>query len=115
MKVSGIHQVMNALAASTAALALGLTLEDCRAGLEAAEISPWRMQVREVDGAVIVNDCLQRQPDLGDLRAADLCGNDPGPGGAWWLSWATWRSSETLRRPSTTGSARWPPRWLPAW
>jgi UDP-N-acetylmuramoyl-tripeptide--D-alanyl-D-alanine ligase len=62
MKVSGIHQVMNALAASTAALALGLTLEDCRAGLEAAEISPWRMQVREVGDAVIVNDAYNASP-----------------------------------------------------
>lgn len=62
MHVSGIHQVMNALAASTAALALGLTLEDCRAGLEAAEISPWRMQVREVGDAVIVNDAYNASP-----------------------------------------------------
>jgi UDP-N-acetylmuramoyl-tripeptide--D-alanyl-D-alanine ligase len=62
MKVSGIHQVMNALAASTAALALGLTLEHCRAGLEAAEISPWRMQVREVGEAVIVNDAYNASP-----------------------------------------------------
>lgn len=62
MKVSGIHQVMNALAASTAALALGLTLEDCRAGLEAAEISPWRMQVREVGEAIIVNDAYNASP-----------------------------------------------------
>lgn len=62
MRVSGIHQVMNALAASTAAMALGLTLEDCRAGLEAADISPWRMQVREVGDAVIVNDAYNASP-----------------------------------------------------
>ncbi|MEX0790668.1 MAG: cyanophycin synthetase, partial [Actinomycetota bacterium] len=62
MQVSGIHQVMNALAASTAALALGLTLEDCRNGLEKAEISPWRMQIREAGGAVIVNDAYNASP-----------------------------------------------------
>ncbi|CAN5876886.1 UDP-N-acetylmuramoyl-tripeptide--D-alanyl-D-alanine ligase [soil metagenome] len=62
MQVSGVHQVMNALAASTAALALGLTLEDCRNGLEKAEISPWRMQIREAGGAVIVNDAYNASP-----------------------------------------------------
>lgn len=62
MQASGVHQVMNALAASTAALALGLSLEDCRTGLQAAEISPWRMQVREVGGAVIVNDAYNASP-----------------------------------------------------
>ncbi|HEX2149695.1 MAG TPA: UDP-N-acetylmuramoyl-tripeptide--D-alanyl-D-alanine ligase, partial [Actinomycetota bacterium] len=62
MQVSGVHQVMNALAASAAALALGLTLEDCRIGLEAAEISPWRMQIREAGGAVIVNDAYNASP-----------------------------------------------------
>jgi UDP-N-acetylmuramoyl-tripeptide--D-alanyl-D-alanine ligase len=62
LQVSGVHQVMNALAASTAALALGLTLEDCRLGLESAEISPWRMQIREVGDAVIVNDAYNASP-----------------------------------------------------
>lgn len=62
LSASGAHQVMNALAASTAALALGLTLEECRIGLESAEISPWRMQVAEVGGSVIVNDAYNASP-----------------------------------------------------
>jgi UDP-N-acetylmuramoyl-tripeptide--D-alanyl-D-alanine ligase len=62
LQVSGVHQVMNALAASTAALALGLSLEECRLGLESAEISPWRMQIREVGDAVIVNDAYNASP-----------------------------------------------------
>lgn len=62
LEISGLHQVMNALAASAAALALGLTLEDCRQGLETARISPWRMQVREVGDAVIVNDAYNASP-----------------------------------------------------
>lgn len=62
LQVSGVHQVMNALAASTAALALGLTLDDCRVGLEGAAISPWRMQIREVGDAVIVNDAYNASP-----------------------------------------------------
>lgn len=62
LEISGLHQVMNALAASAAALALGLTLEDCRKGLETARISPWRMQVREVGDSVIVNDAYNASP-----------------------------------------------------
>lgn len=62
LAVSGQHQVHNALAASAAALALGLTLEDCRMGLEAAEISAWRMETVEVEGVVIVNDAYNANP-----------------------------------------------------
>ncbi|HVL51021.1 MAG TPA: UDP-N-acetylmuramoyl-tripeptide--D-alanyl-D-alanine ligase [Actinomycetota bacterium] len=62
MQASGAHQVANALAASTAAMALGLTLDDCRIGLEAAKISPWRMQVRQVGDAVMVNDAYNASP-----------------------------------------------------
>lgn len=63
MSASGRHQVANALAASTAALALGLSLEDCRAGLESAVPSPWRMQVHEAGGVVVVNDAYNANPD----------------------------------------------------
>lgn len=62
LQASGAHQVVNALAASTAAMALGLRLDDCRVGLEAAKISPWRMQVREVGDAVMVNDAYNASP-----------------------------------------------------
>lgn len=62
LPVSGIHQVANALAASAAATALGLTLEDCREGLESATISPWRMEVRRVAGSLVVNDAYNSSP-----------------------------------------------------
>jgi UDP-N-acetylmuramoyl-tripeptide--D-alanyl-D-alanine ligase len=62
LPVSGGHQVSNALAASAGALALGLSLEDCRVGLEAAVLSPWRMQVQVVDGVVLVNDAYNANP-----------------------------------------------------
>ena len=80
MQVSGVHQVMNALAASTAALALGLTLEDCRNGLEKAEISPWRMQIREIGGAVIVNDAYNASP-TSVASALQTCAGMTGDGG----------------------------------
>jgi UDP-N-acetylmuramoyl-tripeptide--D-alanyl-D-alanine ligase len=62
LPVSGGHQVSNALAASAAGLALGLSLDDCRMGLEAAVLSPWRMQVEVAGGVVIVNDAYNANP-----------------------------------------------------
>ena len=62
LPVSGQHQVSNALAASASALALGLTLEDCRDGLEQAQLSRWRMQTSEVAGVVLVNDAYNANP-----------------------------------------------------
>ena len=80
LQASGAHQVMNALAASAAALGLGLTLEQCRVGLEAAEISPWRMQVREAGGAVIVNDAYNASP-TSVTSALQTCAGMVGEGG----------------------------------
>ncbi|MEX2587280.1 MAG: UDP-N-acetylmuramoyl-tripeptide--D-alanyl-D-alanine ligase [Actinomycetota bacterium] len=62
LSVSGKHQVHNALAASAGALALGLTLQDCRVGLESALLSPWRMQVEGLRGAILVNDAYNANP-----------------------------------------------------
>lgn len=62
LRASGHHQVHNSLAAAAGALALGLTLEDCRAGLEAAQVSAWRMETREVAGVVVVNDSYNANP-----------------------------------------------------
>jgi UDP-N-acetylmuramoyl-tripeptide--D-alanyl-D-alanine ligase len=62
LPISGGHQVLNALAASAAALALGLSPEDCRVGLESAVSSPWRMQVEVAGGVVLVNDAYNANP-----------------------------------------------------
>lgn len=58
----GSHQVANALAASAAALSLGLRLEDCRRGLETAKVSRWRMEVDVRDGTIFVNDAYNANP-----------------------------------------------------
>jgi len=60
--VSGIHQVSNALAASSAALALGLDLEACAIGLGNAAPSPWRMDMRTENGVRFVNDAYNASP-----------------------------------------------------
>jgi UDP-N-acetylmuramoyl-tripeptide--D-alanyl-D-alanine ligase len=60
--VSGLHQVANSLAAAASALALGLDLEECRVGLEQAQVSPWRMETKQVGGVVLVNDAYNANP-----------------------------------------------------
>jgi UDP-N-acetylmuramyl pentapeptide synthase len=70
--ISGKHQVQNALAAAAAGLALGLPLDECRAGLEAAVPSPWRMQVDVVDEVVIVNDAYNANP-TSTIAALETC------------------------------------------
>jgi len=63
LSVRGAHQVGNALAAATAALAAGASLEDVCAGLLAAELSPWRMDLRTTPtGARVLNDAYNANP-----------------------------------------------------
>jgi UDP-N-acetylmuramoyl-tripeptide--D-alanyl-D-alanine ligase len=63
LNVAGRHQVANALAASAAALALGLSLEECRTGLARAKASPWRMETSAAAGVTVVNDAYNASPD----------------------------------------------------
>ncbi|HYD08952.1 MAG TPA: UDP-N-acetylmuramoyl-tripeptide--D-alanyl-D-alanine ligase [Acidimicrobiales bacterium] len=61
--VAGAHQVGNALAAATAALAAGATLDDVCAGLAVAELSPWRMALGTTPtGARVLNDAYNANP-----------------------------------------------------
>jgi UDP-N-acetylmuramoyl-tripeptide--D-alanyl-D-alanine ligase len=59
---SGKHQMMNALAASAAAHALGFSTEEMVIGLENATASPWRMEIVEADGVLYVNDAYNAGP-----------------------------------------------------
>lgn len=62
LRVPGIHQVSNALAASAAALSMGLSLADCRKGLESATVSRWRMETTIESGVTFVNDSYNANP-----------------------------------------------------
>ncbi|GAA4987773.1 UDP-N-acetylmuramoyl-tripeptide--D-alanyl-D-alanine ligase [Kineococcus glutinatus] len=70
LRLHGEHQVANALAAATAALAAGVPLPGVAAALSGAEaVSPGRMQVVErPDGVTVVNDAYNANPD--SVRAA---------------------------------------------
>lgn len=65
LAVSGVHQVGNALAAATAALTQGLSLEQVAAGLsQAVARSRWRMELStRDDGLLVVNDAYNANPE----------------------------------------------------
>lgn len=59
----GVHNVDNALAAAAVGLWLGVSLDDVAAGLEASEMSPWRMDLRTApSGALVLNDAYNASP-----------------------------------------------------
>lgn len=63
LRAAGMHSVTNACAAAAAAVALGLDVATIATGLEAANISPWRMSVeRTSSGAVVINDAYNANP-----------------------------------------------------
>ncbi|MGX9346537.1 UDP-N-acetylmuramoyl-tripeptide--D-alanyl-D-alanine ligase [Microbacterium sp. KNMS] len=64
LQVLGSHHVKNALAAATAATALGVSLDDAIARLETVELAErWRMQVMGSERVRIINDAYNASPD----------------------------------------------------
>ena len=80
LRMSGEHQVSNALAAAAMALAAGIDLTDIVSSLEAYEpVSKWRMEVRErSDGVIVVNDAYNANPEStrAALKALAAMGRD---------------------------------------
>ncbi len=63
LQARGRHQADNALAAAAAALACGVDLEGVAAGLSAAALSPWRMEIATTPGgATVLNDAYNANP-----------------------------------------------------
>jgi UDP-N-acetylmuramoyl-tripeptide--D-alanyl-D-alanine ligase len=63
LRMCGLHNVTNALAAAAVAHALGLDLDTIRAGLAAAEAPQMRMEVvRLANGVAVVNDGYNANP-----------------------------------------------------
>jgi UDP-N-acetylmuramoyl-tripeptide--D-alanyl-D-alanine ligase len=86
LRVSGEHQVANALAAAAVALACGMPLPEVADALSAATPrSKWRMEITErPDGVVVINDAYNANPE--SMRAAlrALVGIGRGRGGRTW-------------------------------
>ena len=70
LRVSGEHQVPNALAATAMAIAAGVPVHEIVSALESYEpVSKWRMEVHErADGVIVVNDAYNANPE--STRAA---------------------------------------------
>ena len=63
MRLVGAHQVSNALAVAAVGTALDLPLELIASSLSTAEsTSKWRMELRELEDLVIINDCYNANP-----------------------------------------------------
>jgi UDP-N-acetylmuramoyl-tripeptide--D-alanyl-D-alanine ligase len=65
LKLSGVHQVSNALAAAAVALSQGINLGQVAVSLSRAEAkSRWRMELAETaSGTLVVNDAYNANPD----------------------------------------------------
>ncbi len=68
LKVPGIHQVHNALAAVAVGVNTGIACEKVREGLEHASMSPMRLDVRTHGGITVIDDAYNASPK--SMRAA---------------------------------------------
>ena len=64
LRLYGLHQIGNALAAAAAAHILGFSTEQISGALSTAEVNArWRMEVKELNDLVLVNDAYNASPD----------------------------------------------------
>jgi UDP-N-acetylmuramoyl-tripeptide--D-alanyl-D-alanine ligase len=64
LRIVGVHQVANALAAAAVASALGASIDLIAGALSTAEVhSKWRMQISEFKGFVLINDAYNSSPE----------------------------------------------------
>lgn len=64
LRVVGVHQVANALAAAAAATALGATIDQIAVALSTADTrSKWRMEIQELRNIVLINDSYNSSPE----------------------------------------------------
>ncbi len=63
LKIAGIHNIYNALAAVTVGLNFNLNMEQIKSALESFHAADKRMQVIEKKGIIIINDCYNSNPE----------------------------------------------------
>lgn len=72
LNLIGTHNVLNALAAASAAISLGESLTDIKEGLERLMVVKGRMQsLKGVNNSVVINDCYNANPK--SFEAAMAC------------------------------------------
>jgi UDP-N-acetylmuramoyl-tripeptide--D-alanyl-D-alanine ligase len=85
LRVVGIHQVANALAAAAVATTLGASIDLIAGALSTAELhSKWRMEISEITGVVLINDSYNSSPESAEaaLRTLVLFAQERG-GQSW--------------------------------
>ncbi|MBA3962960.1 MAG: UDP-N-acetylmuramoyl-tripeptide--D-alanyl-D-alanine ligase [Chthoniobacterales bacterium] len=68
LPVPGLHMVQNALLAVAAGRALGLSLEECAAGLATSPLTKARLQLKSIHGVQFIDDSYNANPD--SMKAA---------------------------------------------
>lgn len=64
LRLFGLHQISNSLAAAAAAHALGFSTDQIAGALSTAELhARWRMEVKEFSDLVLINDAYNASPD----------------------------------------------------
>jgi len=85
LRIVGIHQVANALAAAAVASTLGASIDLIAGALSTAELhSKWRMEISEITGVVLINDSYNSSPESAEaaLRTLVLFAQERG-GQSW--------------------------------
>jgi UDP-N-acetylmuramoyl-tripeptide--D-alanyl-D-alanine ligase len=85
LRIVGIHQVANALAAAAAASVLGASIDQIAVALSTAELhSKWRMEIHEFRNIVLINDAYNSSPESAEaaLRTLVLFAQERG-GRSW--------------------------------
>lgn len=60
--IPGRHMVLNALAATTVGLTMGLTTEEIKSGIEKLESLSGRFHIIEANGKIVIDDCYNANP-----------------------------------------------------
>lgn len=85
LRLVGIHQVANALAAAAIATKLNISIDVIAGALSTAELdSKWRMEIHELSGLVLINDSYNASPESTEaaLRTLALFAQERG-GQSW--------------------------------
>ncbi|MEY4036887.1 MAG: hypothetical protein RL201_268 [Actinomycetota bacterium] len=85
LRIAGIHQVANALAAAAIATNLEISIDVIAGALSTAELnSKWRMEIHELQGLVLINDAYNSSPESAEaaLRTLVLFAQERG-GQSW--------------------------------
>jgi UDP-N-acetylmuramoyl-tripeptide--D-alanyl-D-alanine ligase len=68
LPVPGAHMVLNAILAVATGRVLGLSLEECAAGLATTPLTKARLQIKEINGIRFIDDSYNANPD--SMKAA---------------------------------------------